>query len=42
MAGNRLEQFHDEFLSFGSPPIPLIRKLMLGDEFEGDTALLPH
>ena len=35
-------QFHDEFLSFGSPPIPMIRDLMLGDEFGGDTALLPH
>jgi uncharacterized protein (DUF885 family) len=34
--------FHDEFLSFGSPPIPLIRELMLGNEFEGDAALLPH
>jgi uncharacterized protein (DUF885 family) len=24
-------QFHDEFLSFGGPPIPLVRKSMLGD-----------
>jgi hypothetical protein len=35
-------QFHDEFLGFGSPPIPLIGDLMLNDEYEGDTALLPH
>jgi hypothetical protein len=35
-------QFHDEFLGFGSPPIPLIRDLMLNDDYEGDTALLPH
>jgi len=35
-------RFHDEFLAFGSPPIPLIRELMLSDEFKGDTALLPH
>jgi len=33
--------FHDEFLSFGSPPIPLVRKQMLGDDYDGDTALLP-
>ncbi len=24
-----LKQFHDQFLSFGAPPIPLVRKLML-------------
>ena len=24
-------QFHDDFLSFGGPPIPLVRKAMLGD-----------
>ena len=35
-------KFHDEFLSFGSPPVPLVRDLMLGDDYEGDTALLPH
>ena len=34
--------YHDQFLSYGSPPIPLIRKQMLGDDFEGDEALLPH
>jgi uncharacterized protein (DUF885 family) len=34
--------FHDQFLSYGSPPIPLVRKQMLGDDYEGDTALLPH
>ena len=35
-------EFHDEFLSYGSPPIPLIRKQMLGDDYEGNEALLPH
>jgi hypothetical protein len=25
------QQFHDRFLSFGAPPIPLVRKEMLGD-----------
>ena len=35
-------QFHDQFLSYGSPPIPLIREQMLGDDYDGDTALLPH
>jgi len=34
-------RFHDEFLSFGSPPIPLVRKQMLGEEYEGDEKLLP-
>jgi hypothetical protein len=24
------QQFHDRFLSFGAPPIPLVRKEMLG------------
>lgn len=35
-------KFHDEFLSFGSPPIPLVRELMLDESYDGDTALLPH
>jgi len=35
-------RFHDEFLSYGSPPIPLIRKEMLGEDYEGDTGLLPN
>jgi len=35
-------KYHDAFLSFGSPPVPLIRKQMLGDDFSGDKALLPH
>ena len=25
-----LKEFHDEFLSFGAPPIPLVREMMLG------------
>jgi hypothetical protein len=35
-------KYHDEFLSFGSPPVPLIRQQMLGDDYAGDSALLPH
>ena len=34
-------EFHDQFLSFGSPPIPLIRGQMLDDDYAGDEALLP-
>ena len=34
--------FHDQFLSYGSPPIPLVRKTMLGEDYAGDTALLPR
>ncbi len=34
--------FHDQFLGYGSPPIPLLRKQMLGEDYEGDTALLPR
>lgn len=35
-------RFHNEFLSFGAPPIPLVRKQMLGEDYEGDDALLPQ
>jgi hypothetical protein len=35
-------KFHDQFLSYGSPPVPLIRQQMLGDEYAGDAAILPH
>ncbi len=35
-------QYHDQFLSYGYPPIPLVRQQMLGDEYDGDAALLPH
>ena len=35
-------EFHDVFLSYGSPPVPLIRKQMLGNDYQGDVALLPH
>jgi uncharacterized protein (DUF885 family) len=24
------KQFHDQFLSYGGPPIPLVRKTMMG------------
>ncbi len=34
-------RFHDQFLSYGSPPVPLVRKQMLGDDYHGDLALLP-
>ena len=33
--------FHDGFLGYGSPPIPLVREQMLGADFDGDAALLP-
>ena len=33
--------YHDQFLSYGTPPIPLVRKQMLGDDYSGDDALLP-
>ena len=29
--GATAQQFHDKFLSFGSPPVPLVRQQMLGD-----------
>jgi len=35
-------RFHDEFLSFGLPPIPLARDYMLGADYDGDPALLPN
>ncbi len=35
-------QYHDQFLSFGYPPIPLVRQQMLGADYDGDASLLPH
>ncbi len=35
-------KFHDQFLSYGSPPVPLIRAQMLGEDYEGDESLLPE
>jgi len=35
-------RFHDQFLSYGVPPIPLVREQMLGDEYDGDMSLLPN
>lgn len=35
-------RFHDQFLSYGTPPIPLVRELMLGPDYGGDAALLPN
>ena len=29
------QQFHDEFLKYGGPPIPLVRKAMMGEEDSG-------
>jgi hypothetical protein len=36
------KEFHDEFLSYGAPPIPLVRADMLAEDDSVDTALLPH
>ena len=33
-------KYHDQFLSYGQPPIPLVRKYMLGDDYEGDDSIL--
>jgi hypothetical protein len=33
-------EFHDQFLSYGGPPVPLVRKAMLGDDYTGDPGLL--
>jgi uncharacterized protein (DUF885 family) len=35
-------RYHDKFLSYGVPPIPLVREQMLGEDYDGDEALLPH
>jgi len=35
-------KYHDQFLSYGYPPIPLVRKQMLGEDYDGDMSLLPH
>jgi hypothetical protein len=35
-------RYHDQFLSYGVPPIPLVRKQMLGEGYDGDDSLLPH
>jgi hypothetical protein len=35
-------KFHDQFLSYGVPPIPLIREQMLGEDYDGDGAILPN
>lgn len=35
-------KFHDQFLSYGVPPIPLIREQMLDADYDGDEALLPN
>jgi len=35
-------QFHDAFLSYGQPPIPLLREYLLGDDYSGDDTLLPQ
>ncbi|NIL95097.1 MAG: DUF885 family protein [Woeseiaceae bacterium] len=35
-------RFHDQFLSYGVPPIPLVREQMLGPDYDGDLSLLPN
>jgi len=35
-------KFHDQFLSYGQPPIPLIRQQMLDESYEGDNSILPN
>ena len=35
-------EFHDRFLSYGTPPIPLVRREMLGPDYDGDPSLLPN
>jgi len=36
-----LRDFHDKFLSYGEPPIPLVRTYLLGADYKGDARLLP-
>jgi uncharacterized protein (DUF885 family) len=36
-----LRGFHDKFLSYGEPPIPIVRRYMLGAGYSGDARLLP-
>lgn len=33
--------FHDKFLSFGGPPVPMVRKAMLGDDDTGPLMRVP-
>jgi hypothetical protein len=35
-------KYHDQFLSYGYPPIPLVRQQLLGVDYEGDASLLPR
>jgi hypothetical protein len=30
------KRFHDQFLSYGGPPIPLVRRAMLGGRAQGE------
>ena len=34
MGPDALKAFHDQFLSFGGPPIPLVRQQMMGSKAE--------
>ncbi|MCH8221091.1 MAG: hypothetical protein IIA76_07100, partial [Proteobacteria bacterium] len=36
------KEFHDTFLSYGAPPIPLVRADMLAGDESADAALLPY
>jgi uncharacterized protein (DUF885 family) len=35
-----LKRFHDEYITYGSPPIPLLRKLLLAEDSEENGVLL--
>ena len=35
------KEFHDTFLAYGRPPVPMIRADMLGEGYAGNTALIP-
>lgn len=34
--------FHDEFLSYGGPPVPLVREAMLGEDADGPLIRVPE
>jgi hypothetical protein len=36
------KEFHDEFLSYGGPPVPLVREAMLGEDAAGPLIRIPE
>lgn len=36
------KDFHDEFLSYGGPPVPLVREAMLGEDADGALIRVPE